>query len=204
MVSRAEERPKPESPAPASQDSASRWTSSGRTGAAGSWCRSSAMRRRRAFAEFHSVYEVAWRRPRARRLDAHCLCRANIDPGQNPAGLGTSAIRSPRLMPAKGASSLSAPFTYPPRVSESLDDRLRELGIAKGMTVTATYGPPRHPGAESGESSVTVDQLAAGRGALLRAGIHQPWPGPSRPQARVTRDSQGGRGSGSVVEYRRT
>ena len=51
---------------------------------------------------------------------------------------------------------------YPPAFTELSDDRIRELGISKVMTVTSTYDHRVIQGAESGEFLRTLDGLLQG------------------------------------------
>src|SRR5690606_25752780 len=79
----------------------------------------------------------------------------------NPGGLGTVAS-VPRLMPGQGGIIAVGAIDYPPAFSDVSDDRLRELGVAKVMTVTSTYDHRVIQGAESGEFLRTLDLLLQG------------------------------------------
>ena len=152
----------------------------------------------KSFAEFHSVYESLVEKARASKLMPDAFAGANMTL-TNPGGLGTSAS-VPRLMPGQGSIIAVGAITYPPAFSDLSDDRLRELGIAKVMTVTSTYDHRVIQGAESGEFLRTVDQLLQGEErfyeqAFTSLGLAEPAPGAVHPAT-----ARAGRGSGSVVE----
>jgi 2-oxoglutarate dehydrogenase E1 component len=65
-------------------------------------------------------------------------------------------------MPGQGSIIAVGAIDYPPAFSDISDDKLRELGIAKVMTITSTYDHRVIQGAESGEFLRTVDELLQG------------------------------------------
>ena len=148
------------------------------------------------FAEFHAVYESLVEKARTSKLMPDAFAGANMTL-TNPGGLGTSAS-VPRLMPGQGSIIAIGSIAYPPAFSDLSDDRLRELGIAKVMTVTSTYDHRVIQGAESGEFLRAVDQLLQGderfyEEAFASLGLAEPAPAAVHP-------ARAGRGSGSVVE----
>jgi len=79
----------------------------------------------------------------------------------NPGGLGTSAS-VPRLMAGQGSIIAVGSIAYPPEFATTSAERIRDLGIAKVMTVTSTYDHRIIQGAESGEFLRTLDGLLQG------------------------------------------
>ena len=116
----------------------------------------------KSFAEFHGVYEALVEKARSNKLLPDAFSGATMTL-TNPGGLGTVAS-VPRLMPGQGSIIAVGAIGYPPAFSDLPDDRLRELGIAKVMTVTSTYDHRVIQGAESGEFLRTVDELLQGDG----------------------------------------
>jgi 2-oxoglutarate decarboxylase len=115
---------------------------------------------RMSFAQFHQVYEALVDKARGNKLLPDAFAGANMTL-TNPGGLGTVAS-VPRLMPGQGSIIAVGAIEYPPTFSDLSDDKLRELGIAKVMTVTSTYDHRVIQGAESGEFLRTVDNLLQG------------------------------------------
>jgi 2-oxoglutarate decarboxylase len=114
----------------------------------------------KTFAEFHRVYEGLVEKARGNKLLPDAFVGATMTL-TNPGGLGTVAS-VPRLMPGQGSIIAVGAIDYPPTFSDVSDDKLRELGIAKVMTVTSTYDHRVIQGAESGEFLRAVDQLLQG------------------------------------------
>ena len=114
----------------------------------------------KSFAEFHQVYESLVEKARGNKLLPDAFAGATLTL-TNPGGLGTVAS-VPRLMPGQGSIIAVGAIDYPPAFSEVSDDRLRELGVSKVMTITSTYDHRVIQGAESGEFLRTVDQLLQG------------------------------------------
>ena len=85
----------------------------------------------------------------------------------NPGGLGTVAS-VPRLMPGQGTIIATGSIAYPPEFSAMDPAQIRQLGLAKVMTMTSTYDHRVIQGAESGSFLRLVDQLLQGEHALLR------------------------------------
>ncbi len=114
----------------------------------------------KSFAEFHTTYESLVEKARGNKLMPDAFAGANMTL-TNPGGLGTVAS-VPRLMPGQGSIIAVGAIDYPPTFSDLSDDRLRELGVAKVMTVTSTYDHRVIQGAESGEFLRTMDTLLQG------------------------------------------
>ena len=151
-----------------------------------------------SFSAFHTEYESLVEKARANKLMPDAFAGANMTL-TNPGGLGTSAS-VPRLMPGQGSIIAVGAITYPPTFSDLSDDRLRELGIAKVMTITSTYDHRVIQGAESGEFLRTLDQLLQGEERFYEEvfaslGLAEPTPGTVHHPAPRT-----GRGTGAVVE----
>jgi len=115
---------------------------------------------RMSFARFHQVYESLVERARGNKLMPDAFAGANMTL-TNPGGLGTVAS-VPRLMPGQGSIIAVGAIEYPPTFADLSDDKLRELGIAKVMTITSTYDHRVIQGAESGEFLRTMDTLLQG------------------------------------------
>ncbi|HTS88523.1 MAG TPA: multifunctional oxoglutarate decarboxylase/oxoglutarate dehydrogenase thiamine pyrophosphate-binding subunit/dihydrolipoyllysine-residue succinyltransferase subunit [Gemmatimonadales bacterium] len=154
----------------------------------------------KSFAEFHSVYESLVEKARANKLLPDAFVGANLTL-TNPGGIGTVAS-VPRLMPGQGCIVAVGAIDYPPAFSDVSDDRLRELGVSKVMTVTSTYDHRIIQGAESGEFLRTLDELLQGDdqfyegvfqslGLSLEAALPAPPPGrPSRAGSMPVIESQ--------------
>jgi 2-oxoglutarate dehydrogenase E1 component len=112
------------------------------------------------FAQFHQTYESLVEKARSNKLLPDAFTGANLTL-TNPGGLGTVAS-VPRLMPGQGSIIAVGAIDYPPTFADLSDDKLRELGIAKVMTISSTYDHRVIQGAESGEFLRTVDSLLQG------------------------------------------
>lgn len=112
------------------------------------------------FARFHATYESLVERARAGKLLPDAFQGATMSL-TNPGGLGTVAS-VPRLMSGQGSIIAVGSIAYPPEFADLPDDRLRELGISKVMTITSTYDHRIIQGAESGEFLRTLDGLLQG------------------------------------------
>jgi 2-oxoglutarate dehydrogenase E1 component len=112
------------------------------------------------FARFHGIYESLVEKARANKLMPDAFAGATMTL-TNPGGLGTVAS-VPRLMPGQGSIIAVGSIGYSPAFSDLSDDKLRELGIAKTMTITSTYDHRVIQGAESGEFLRSVDHLLQG------------------------------------------
>ncbi|MDQ6856305.1 MAG: multifunctional oxoglutarate decarboxylase/oxoglutarate dehydrogenase thiamine pyrophosphate-binding subunit/dihydrolipoyllysine-residue succinyltransferase subunit [Candidatus Dormibacteraeota bacterium] len=131
----------------------------------------------RTFAEFHSEYERLIERARTNTLAADELRGATITL-TNPGGIGTVAS-VPRLMPGQGTIVAIGALGYPPEWKEVPESRLRELGVAKVMTMTSTYDHRVIQGAQSGEFLGRIQALLDGEGDFYASvfgslGIGQP------------------------------
>jgi 2-oxoglutarate dehydrogenase E1 component len=114
----------------------------------------------KSFGEFHSTYESLVEKARGNKLLPDAFAGATMTL-TNPGGIGTVAS-VPRLMPGQGSIIAVGAIDYPPAFSDVSDDKLRELGIAKVLTITSTYDHRVIQGAESGEFLRTVDELLQG------------------------------------------
>ncbi|MEO8138732.1 MAG: multifunctional oxoglutarate decarboxylase/oxoglutarate dehydrogenase thiamine pyrophosphate-binding subunit/dihydrolipoyllysine-residue succinyltransferase subunit, partial [Gemmatimonadota bacterium] len=144
----------------------------------------------KGFADFHAVYESLVEKARGNKLLPDAFAGANMTL-TNPGGLGTVAS-VPRLMPGQGSIIAVGAIDYPPAFTDVSDDKLRELGIAKVMTITSTYDHRVIQGAESGEFLRTVDNFLQGEdrfydeafaslGLNLSTAAAPPAPPPGRP-----------------------
>jgi 2-oxoglutarate dehydrogenase E1 component len=141
------------------------------------------------FAQFHQVYESLVERARGNKLLPDAFAGANMTL-TNPGGIGTVAS-VPRLMPGQGSIIAVGAIEYPPTFAEVSDDRLREMGIVKVMTISSTYDHRVIQGAESGEFLRTVDDLLQGEERFYEevfASLGLPIAElPSAPAPRITR-----------------
>jgi 2-oxoglutarate decarboxylase len=112
------------------------------------------------FAGFHAAYESLVEKARTNRLMPDDFAGATMSL-TNPGGLGTVAS-VPRLMAGQGSIIAVGAIGYPVEFSGVAEERLREFGISKVMTVTSTYDHRVIQGAESGQFLATVDQLLQG------------------------------------------
>ena len=86
----------------------------------------------------------------------------------NPGGLGTVAS-VPRLMPGQGTIVATGAIGYPPGLTQADPERLRDLGVAKVMTMTSTYDHRVIQGAESGSFLRRIDELLQGEDGFYDA-----------------------------------
>jgi len=112
------------------------------------------------FATFHSAYEAVVEKARTNRLLPDDFAGATMSL-TNPGGLGTVAS-VPRLMAGQGSIIAVGAIGYPAEFSGATEERLREFGVSKIMTITSTYDHRVIQGAESGTFLATVDHLLQG------------------------------------------
>ncbi len=112
------------------------------------------------FATFHAAYEGLVDKARSNRLMPDDFVGATMSL-TNPGGLGTVAS-VPRLMAGQGSIIAVGAIGYPAEFSGVAEERLREFGISKVMTITSTYDHRIIQGAESGAFLATVDHLLQG------------------------------------------
>ncbi|HKV74907.1 MAG TPA: multifunctional oxoglutarate decarboxylase/oxoglutarate dehydrogenase thiamine pyrophosphate-binding subunit/dihydrolipoyllysine-residue succinyltransferase subunit [Gemmatimonadales bacterium] len=112
------------------------------------------------FKAFHAVYEGLVEKARAGKLMPDAFAGATISL-TNPGGLGTTAS-VPRLMAGQGSIIAVGAIGYPAAFAGVPEDRLREMGVARAMTVSSTYDHRIIQGAESGEFLRTLDGLLQG------------------------------------------
>ncbi len=112
------------------------------------------------FAAFHAAYEALVEKARTNRLMPDDFVGATMSL-TNPGGLGTVAS-VPRLMTGQGTIVAVGAIGYPAEFSAVPEERLRDFGISKVMTVTSTYDHRVIQGAESGAFLATVDHLLQG------------------------------------------
>jgi 2-oxoglutarate dehydrogenase E1 component len=146
----------------------------------------------KSFAEFHGVYESLVEKARSSKLLPDAFAGATMTL-TNPGGIGTVAS-VPRLMPGQGSIIAVGAIDYPPAFSDVSDDKLRELGVAKVMTITSTYDHRVIQGAESGEFLRSVDMLLQGEERFYEElfaglGLSATSTVPAPPNARPSRAS---------------
>ena len=112
------------------------------------------------FAAFHAAYEGLVEKARTNRLMPDDFAGATMSL-TNPGGLGTVAS-VPRLMNGQGSIIAAGAIGYPAEFTAVPEERLRDFGISKVMTVTSTYDHRIIQGAESGAFLATVDGLLQG------------------------------------------
>ena len=112
------------------------------------------------FAAFHAAYEALVEKARTNRLMPDDFAGATMSL-TNPGGLGTVGS-VPRLMAGQGSIIAVGAIGYPAEFSAVTEERLRDFGISKVMTVTSTYDHRVIQGAESGTFLATVDHLLQG------------------------------------------
>ncbi|HEY7482656.1 MAG TPA: multifunctional oxoglutarate decarboxylase/oxoglutarate dehydrogenase thiamine pyrophosphate-binding subunit/dihydrolipoyllysine-residue succinyltransferase subunit [Gemmatimonadales bacterium] len=112
------------------------------------------------FASFHAAYEALVEKARGNRLMPDDFTGATMSL-TNPGGLGT-ATSVPRLMGGQGSIIAVGAIGYPTEFSAVPEERLREFGISKVMTITSTYDHRVIQGAESGEFLGAVEHLLQG------------------------------------------
>ena len=112
------------------------------------------------FAAFHAAYEALVEKARTNKLLPDDFAGAGMTL-TNPGGLGTVAS-VPRLMAGQGSIIAVGAIGYPAEYTGVPEERVRDLGIAKVMTVTSTYDHRVIQGAESGAFLATLDHLLQG------------------------------------------
>ncbi len=112
------------------------------------------------FRGFHAAYETLVDKARTNKLMPDDFIGATMSL-TNPGGLGTVAS-VPRLMAGQGSIIAAGVIGYPAEFSGLADDRVREMGISKVMTITSTYDHRIIQGAESGAFLGIVDRLLQG------------------------------------------
>ncbi len=112
------------------------------------------------FGGFYAAYESLVEKARSNKLMPDDFAGATMSL-TNPGGLGTVAS-VPRLMAGQGSIIAVGAIGHPAEFSNLADDRLREIGIVKVMTITSTYDHRVIQGAESGAFLGTVDRLLQG------------------------------------------
>jgi len=112
------------------------------------------------FAGFAAKYDELVAGARDNTLPPEAYQGANITL-TNPGGIGTVAS-VPRLMPGQGTIVATGAIGYPPGLTKADPAKLKELGVAKVMTMTSTYDHRVIQGAESGAFLRLIDQLLQG------------------------------------------
>jgi 2-oxoglutarate dehydrogenase E1 component len=112
------------------------------------------------FAGFHAAYEALVEKARTNRLMPDDFAGATMSL-TNPGGLGTVAS-VPRLMAGQGSIIAVGAIGYPAEFAGVAEERLREFGISKVMTVSSTYDHRVIQGAESGAFLGAVEHLLQG------------------------------------------
>jgi multifunctional 2-oxoglutarate metabolism enzyme len=112
------------------------------------------------FAALHAAYEALVDKARANKLMPDDFTGAAMTL-TNPGGLGTVAS-VPRLMAGQGSIIAVGSIGYPAEYAGVPEERIRDLGIGKVMTVTSTYDHRVIQGAESGAFLATLDHLLQG------------------------------------------
>ncbi|MDQ3644719.1 MAG: thiamine pyrophosphate-dependent enzyme, partial [Actinomycetota bacterium] len=69
----------------------------------------------------------------------------------------------PRLMPGQGTIVASGAIAFPPGLAQADPEALREMGVAKVMTITSTYDHRVIQGAQSGAFLKRIDELLQGQ-----------------------------------------
>jgi 2-oxoglutarate dehydrogenase E1 component len=114
----------------------------------------------RDFADFRDEYERLIERARTNSLSPDDLRGATITL-TNPGGLGTVAS-VPRLLPEQAAIIAVGAIGYPAEWRNASEAQLRQLGVAKVMTMTSTYDHRVIQGAQSGEFLGRIEALLDG------------------------------------------
>ena len=112
------------------------------------------------FAAFHAAYEALVDKARTNRLLPDDFAGATMSL-TNPGGLGTVAS-VPRLMAGQGSIIAIGAIGYPAEFAGVSEERLKEFGIGKVMTITSTYDHRVIQGAESGAFLATMEHLLQG------------------------------------------
>jgi 2-oxoglutarate decarboxylase len=139
----------------------------------------------RSFADFREEYERLIERARTNALAADELRGATLTL-TNPGGIGTVAS-VPRLMPGQGTIVAVGALGYPAEWRDAPETRLRELGVAKVMTMTSTYDHRVIQGAQSGEFLGRVEALLGGAEGFYEAVFESM--GAGHPVAEIPRSS---------------
>ncbi|HEX2707410.1 MAG TPA: 2-oxo acid dehydrogenase subunit E2, partial [Solirubrobacterales bacterium] len=119
------------------------------------------------FAGFHSNYEDLIAKTRENKLTADDFQGTNISL-TNPGGIGTVAS-VPRLLSGQSAIIATGSIAYPPEWLHASPERLRQIGVAKVMTLTSTYDHRVIQGAESGAFLRRVEQFLQGEDGFYEA-----------------------------------
>ena len=124
------------------------------------------------FAAFHAAYEALVEKARTSKLMPDDFVGATMSL-TNPGGLGTVAS-VPRLMAGQGSIIAVGAIAFPPEFATTAQEKVRELGLSKVMTVTSTYDHRVIQGAESGQFLATLDGLLQGKDGFyetVRVGV---------------------------------
>jgi 2-oxoglutarate dehydrogenase E1 component len=113
-----------------------------------------------SFSEFVAAYDDAVAGARDNKLEPDAYQGAQITL-TNPGGIGTVAS-VPRLMPGQGTIVATGAIALPPGLAQVHPAALKEMGVAKVMTMTSTYDHRVIQGAESGLFLKRVDELLQG------------------------------------------
>ena len=111
----------------------------------------------RTFQQFRGEYERLVGLARTSSLQTDDLAGASITL-TNTGGLGTIAS-VPRLMSGTGTIVATGSIDFPAGLRGLAPERLRELGVAKVMTLTSTYDHRVIQGAQSGEFLGRIEEL---------------------------------------------
>ncbi len=112
------------------------------------------------FAAFHSYYEELIAKTRENKLSPDDFQGTNISL-TNPGGIGTVAS-VPRLLSGQSSIIATGSIAYPPEWTHATQERIKQLGVSKVMTMTSTYDHRVIQGAESGAFLRRVEQLLQG------------------------------------------
>ncbi len=113
-----------------------------------------------SFTEFVAAYDEAVAGARDNKLAPDAYQGAQITL-TNPGGIGTVAS-VPRLMPGQGTIVATGAIGFPPGLAQADPGALKEMGVAKVMTMTSTYDHRVIQGAESGAFLKRIDELLQG------------------------------------------
>ncbi len=152
------------------------------------------------FAGFLAAYETLVEKARTNKLMPDDFVGATMTL-TNPGGLGTIAS-VPRLMAGQGSIIAVGSIAYPAEFAGVPEERLREFGIGKVMTITSTYDHRVIQGAESGEFLAAVDRMlqgdqgfydgiAASLGVEVGAGIGTPLTAAPKASVALTTGTSG-------------
>ena len=143
------------------------------------------------FGEFVAAYDeaVAGARDNTLAPDAYQGAQITLT---NPGGIGTVAS-VPRLMPGQGTIVATGAIAFPPGLAQADPGAMKEMGVAKVMTMTSTYDHRVIQGAESGAFLKRIDELLQGEdgfyeGVLDALGVSSQRVEPSGGDAEVTAD----------------